>query len=117
MKRVLLVDDSKEVRQRLITLLAEYPTIRILGQASNGEEAMDVLDDQEPDAVILDIQLPGKNGIQLLREIKTAHPEITVIMLTNFDFEIYRNQCMQMGADHFFNKTMEFEKIVAVLLE
>jgi DNA-binding NarL/FixJ family response regulator len=116
MKRVLIVDDSKEVRQRLIALLAEYPTIRIVGQAANGEEAIDMLDDQKPDAVILDIRLPGRNGIQLLREIKAAHPEITVIMLTNYDFEQYRKQCMQFGADYFFNKTLEFEKVVDVLV-
>ncbi|MGA8280818.1 MAG: response regulator transcription factor [Desulfobacterales bacterium] len=116
MKRVLIVDDSKQVRERLISLMSEYSTIRIVGQAGNGEEAMDALDAQKPDTVILDIRLPGRNGIQLLREIKAAHPEIMVIMLTNYDFEQYRKQCLQMGADYFFNKTLEFEKVVNVLV-
>lgn len=115
MKRVLIVDDSKQVRERLISLLSEYPTIRIVGQAGNGEEAMDALDDQKPDTVILDIRLPGRSGIQLLEDIKAAHPEIMVIMLTNYDFEHYRQQCLQMGADYFFNKTLEFEKVVDFL--
>ncbi|MFY9704765.1 MAG: response regulator transcription factor [Desulfobacterales bacterium] len=116
MKRVLIVDDSKQVRERLISLMSEYSTIRIVGQAGNGEEAMDALNAQKPDTVILDIRLPGRNGIQLLREIKAAHPEIMVIMLTNYDFEQYRKQCLQMGADYFFNKTLEFEKVVNVLV-
>jgi YesN/AraC family two-component response regulator len=117
MKRVLIVDDSKEVRERLISLLSESPKIRIVGQAGNGKEAMDAVNDQKPDTVILDIRLPGKSGIQLLKEIKVAHPEITVIMLTNYDFEQYRKQCTHFGADHFFNKTLEFEKVVNVLVE
>ena len=116
MKRVLIVDDSKQVRERLISLLSDYPEIRIVAQAGNGEEAMDALFDQKPDTVILDIRLPGRSGIQLLREIKAAHPEITVIMLTNYDFEPYRKQCLQFGADYFFNKTLEFEKVVNVLV-
>ena len=117
MKRVLIVDDSKQVRERLISLLSDYPEIRIVGQSGNGKEAMNALDAQKPDTVILDIRLPGRNGIQLLREIKAAHPEITVIMLTNYDFEQYRKQCMQLGADYFLNKTLEFEKVVNVLVE
>jgi DNA-binding NarL/FixJ family response regulator len=117
MKRVHIVDDSNQVRERLISLLSDYPEIRIVGQSGNGNEAINALDDQKPDTVILDIRLPGKNGIQLLKEIKAAHPEITVIMLTNYDFEQYRKQCMQMGADYFFNKTLEFEKVVNVLVE
>jgi DNA-binding NarL/FixJ family response regulator len=115
MKRVLIVDDSKKVRERLVSLLSEYPTIRIVGQAGNVKEALDTLEDQKPDAVVLDIRLPGRSGIQLLGDIRAAHPEITVIMLTNYDFEQYRKQCLQMGADYFFNKTLEFEKVVDVL--
>jgi DNA-binding NarL/FixJ family response regulator len=117
MKRVLIVDDSKQVRERLISLLSEYPQVLIVGQAGNGKEALDALDDQKPDTVVLDIRLPGRSGIQLLREIKATHPEIAVIMLTNYDFEQYRKQCMQFGADYFFNKTLEFEKVVNVLVE
>ena len=116
MKRVLIVDDSKQVRERLISILSEYPQVRIVEQAGNGKEALDALGEQKPDTVVLDIRLPGKSGIQLLGDIKAAHPEITVIMLTNYDFEQYRKQCIQMGADYFFNKTLEFEKVVNVLV-
>ncbi|MFZ0612901.1 MAG: response regulator [Desulfobacterales bacterium] len=115
MKRVLIVDDAKQVRERLISLLSEYPEIRIVGQAGNGQEALEALDHQKPDTVILDIRLPGKNGIELLKEIKAARPAVTVIMLTNYDFEQYRRQSLQLGADHFFNKTLELEKVVEIL--
>jgi DNA-binding NarL/FixJ family response regulator len=117
MRHVLIVDDSNQVRERLIDLLSECPGILIAGQAGNGKEALAAVNELKPDVVILDIRLPGKSGIQLLKEIKAAHPQTMVIMLTNYDFEPYRNQCMQLGADYFFNKTLEFEKVITVLTD
>jgi DNA-binding NarL/FixJ family response regulator len=117
MQRVVIIDDSNEVRERLSALLSECPEIRIVGQAGNGGEALAALHALKPDAVILDIRLPGRSGIQLLKEIKATRPETKVIMLTTYDFGQYRRQCMQLGADHFFNKTLEFEKVVEVLAE
>jgi len=87
-----------------------------VGEADDGIQAIDALKKLQPDTVILDIRLPGRSGIEVLKEIKTAHPEIMVIMLTNFDFDQYRKQCSQFGADHFFNKTLEFEKVMNVLV-
>ncbi len=117
MRRVLIVDDTKQVRERLISLLSEYPEIKVVGQAGNAVEALEALDRQAPDTVILDIRLPGKNGIELLKEIKSAHNEVRVIMLTNYDFEHYRQQSLQLGADYFFNKTLELEKVVEILVK
>jgi DNA-binding NarL/FixJ family response regulator len=112
MKHVLLVDDSEQIRERLAVLLAESEQIRIVGQAGNRKEAMEVLRRRAPDTVILDIRLPGGSGIELLREIKARYPNVAVIMLTNYDYDKYRQQCKQLGADYFLNKTLEFEKII-----
>jgi two-component system response regulator DevR len=116
MKQVLIVDDSEQIRQRLVALLAESGQIRIVGQAGNSLEALDAVRRLKPDTVILDIRLPGASGIELLKEIKTTYPEMKVIMLTNFDYELYRRQCQQLSADHFLNKTLEFEKIIDTIL-
>jgi DNA-binding NarL/FixJ family response regulator len=116
MKQVLIVDDSEKIRQRLVALLAESDQIRIAGQAASGREALDVLERLQPDTVILDIRLPDSSGIALLKTIKTRHPDIKVIMLTNFDDPQYRRQCRQLGADHFLSKTLEFEKIVETIM-
>jgi DNA-binding NarL/FixJ family response regulator len=112
MKQVLIVDDSEQIRERLVALLAESRQIRIVGQAGNGREALEAMQRLRPDTVILDIRLPGASGIEILKKIKARYPEVKVIMLTNFDFAHYRRQCRQLGADHFLNKTLEFEKIV-----
>jgi len=117
MKQVLIVDDSEQIRQRLVTLLAESTQIRIVGQAGNSLEALEAVQRLKPDTVILDIRLPGTSGIELLKEIKAKYPEMKVIMLTNFDYAQYRRQCQQLGADHFLNKTLEFEKIVDTIID
>lgn len=69
-----------------------------------------------PDTVIVDIRMPGSSGIELLKQIKARYPEMKVIMLTNCDYSTYRRQCRQLGADHFLNKTLEFEKILDTIL-
>jgi DNA-binding NarL/FixJ family response regulator len=116
MKQVLIVDDSEQIRERLVALLAESPQIRIVGQAGSGHEALDALQRLQPDTVILDIRLPDSSGIEVLKMIKARHPEIVVIMLTNFDYAQYRQQCRRLGADYFLNKTLEFEKITPTIL-
>lgn len=117
MPEVLIVDDSIQVRERLIELLSECPEIRIVGQAGTAGQALAAVAELKPDTVILDIRLPGRNGIHLLKEIKATRPRTTVIMLTNYDFEHYREQCRKLGADYFFNKTREFEKVLSTLAD
>ncbi|MCB2167644.1 MAG: response regulator transcription factor [Deltaproteobacteria bacterium] len=115
MKQVLIVDDSKPIRERLVALLAESAQIQVVGQADNGREAWAAVRYLKPDTVILDIRMPGSSGVTLLKQIKARYPETTVIMLTNFDDAQYRRQCRLLGADRFLNKTLEFEKIVETI--
>jgi DNA-binding NarL/FixJ family response regulator len=115
MKRIYIVDDSPEVRKRLAAMLSEVAAVRVVGQSGSAENALASIQRLMPDTVILDIRMPGKNGIQLLREIKSEHPGITAIMLTNYDYPQYRKESLQAGADHFFNKTREFERVVDLL--
>jgi DNA-binding NarL/FixJ family response regulator len=116
MKRVLIVDDSEQILERLSALLCESPYINIVGQARNGREAREAVKELRPDTVILDIRLPDSSGIDLLKEIKVQFSETEVIMLTNFDYDRYRRQCRELGADYFLNKTLEFEKILDIIV-
>ncbi len=116
MKQVLIIDDSLQVRERIAALLAESPQIHIAGQAGNGHDALDAVQSLRPDTVILDIRLPDQSGIELLKIFKARYPEMRVIMLTNHDNALYRQQCRQRGADHFLSKTKEFEKIVDTII-
>jgi len=116
MKEVLIVDDSTQLRQRLIAMLSEDDRIRVVGQAGDARNALNELRHLKPDAVVLDIQLPGRSGIDLLKEIKARYPDIMVVMFTNHDYPRYRQQCKRLGADHFLNKTLEFEQIAAIII-
>jgi two-component system response regulator EvgA len=116
MKQVLIVDDSEQIRERLAALLAESSQIRLVGQTGDGREALKFIERLMPDTVILDIRLPGSSGIEVLKQIKTRYPKIQVIMLTNYDHAMYRQQCRRLGADHFLNKTREFEEVAAAIM-
>jgi DNA-binding NarL/FixJ family response regulator len=115
MKRIYIVDDSAKLRKRLYELLSDVDNVQVIGQAGNADQALDDIRVLKPDTVLLDIRLPGKNGIQLLGEIKEWQPEIKVIMMTNYDYPQYRHKSFRAGADNFFNKNREFESIIEVL--
>ncbi|HKX62841.1 MAG TPA: response regulator transcription factor [Verrucomicrobiae bacterium] len=114
-KRVFIVDDSPVVRDRLIHLIDEVPQIEIVGQADIAFEAIQSIRRLRPWAVILDISMPGGSGMYVLETIRKERPRPTVIMLTNFTTDQYRRKCLQLGADFFFDKSCEFEKVTEVL--
>lgn len=116
MKQVLIIDDSPQIRKRISMLLTESSHIRIVGEAGNGHDALALVDQIRPDVVILDIRLPDQSGVSLLKLFKARYPEMTVIMLTNFDDVHYRRQCRRLGADFFLSKTKAFEQIVDTVL-
>lgn len=113
--RVLIADDSGPVRERIKMLLSEVESIEIVGEAVDAQQAVDFITKQLPDVVILDIRMPGRNGIDVLKEIDKKDGLPVVIMLTNFPYPQYRRKCMEAGADFFFDKSREFEKVVEVL--
>lgn len=114
-KPVFIVDDSPVVRDRLIQLIREVPQIEIVGQADIAFEAIQSIRRLRPRAVILDISMPGGSGIYVLEMIAKEKPRPTIIMLTNFTTEQYRCKCLQLGAEFFFDKSCEFEKVTEVL--
>ena len=112
---VFVVDDSPLVRERLIGMVSELPNVAVVGQAEIAFEGINAVRKLRPDAVVLDISMPGGSGLQALEQIKRDHPFCVAIMLTNFATEQYREKSLQLGADYFFDKSGEFEKVVEVL--
>jgi len=115
MNRVYVVDDSDFVRERLIEMLSELEEVQIVGGTGDPREALAAIREMVPDTVILDIRLPGKSGVEVLRDLKREKPSPMVIILTNFPYPQYRKECTEAGADYFFNKSTEFNKIANVL--
>jgi len=115
--KVFIVDDSSVVRDRLRVMLSEIKEVEIFGEAENAAEALKLLKNFSPDLMVLDIRLKEGNGFDLLKAIKQSHPDLKVIMLTNFPYSQYRERALEMGADHFFDKSIDFEKVIKVIKE
>ena len=115
--RVLLVEDSLPIRSRIRSLIEEsVPAVCIVGEAADAERAIEVFVEQMPDAVVLDLHLEGSTGYTVLEEIKRRHPICVVIILTSFAIPECRERCMHLGADYFFEKSTEFERVPDTLL-
>ena len=115
MKKVYVVDDSDFVRERVIEMLSELEEVEIVGETGDPLEALAAIRQIVPDAVILDIRLPGRSGVEVLRDLKKEEPSPVVIILTNYPYPQYRKECNEAGADYFLNKSSEFNKIAEVL--
>jgi DNA-binding NarL/FixJ family response regulator len=113
--KVFIVDDSAFIRERLRIMLLELKDIEVIGQANNPQEAIKAIPKLKPDVVILDIRMPGGNGIDVLKNIKKDRDSPLVIMFTNYPYPQYRKKCKDAGADFFFDKSTEFEKVTDVL--
>lgn len=113
--KVFITDDSAIVRERLVTMVLALPETTMVGQAQDGPEAVDAIRRTRPDVVILDIRMPGSNGIAVLRQLKKMQPAPKVIMLTNYAYRQYREKCAAAGADFFFDKSAEFDQIPQAL--
>ena len=113
--KVFIADDSEVVRQRLIDIFAEISGIEIVGQARDAAEAIGSIQKLRPDAVVLDVRMIGGSGIDVLKRVKKSEPCTVVIMLTNYPYAQYRKRCMAEGADYFFDKSAEFEKVAEVV--
>lgn len=114
---LLLVDDSALILTRLKMLLSDIKSIESLETASSLNEAKDLIERQKPDVIVLDIHLPDGNGILFLKCLKQRHPEIMIVMLTNLSDSFFKTAAEKYGADHFFDKSMEFEEIPKLLSE
>jgi YesN/AraC family two-component response regulator len=113
--KVLIVEDSPIVRERLAGLIADVRNVAIIGQAGDGFQAQALFRQHRPDAVVLDIQVPGINGMDLLAQFKREHPACVVMVLTTYAFKEFRQRCVALGADYFFDKSSEFERVTEVL--
>ena len=113
--KVFIADDSPIFCERLVEMLSQNRDVEIIGQTGNGIEAQTLILKKHPDVVIMDIRMPGKNGINVLKCIKKVKPDIKVIIITNYPFPIYKNVCMDEGADFFFDKSGGLETITEVL--
>ncbi len=115
--KVFIADDSKIVVDRLADLLGDVRGVEVAGQAGDALEAVRCIRQVNPDAVILDLQMPGGSGLDVLRAIRPDHPGLYVLICTNYAYPQFREECLSAGANYFLDKSSEFEKIPDILRE
>jgi DNA-binding NarL/FixJ family response regulator len=113
--KVLLVDDHAVVRLGLNTLLSDEREIIIVGEAANADQAMKLVDLLKPDVVILDIQIPGKNGIEVCKSIVSQYPNSKVVMLTSHTSDEFITQAIRAGASGYVLKQVGNEELLRAI--
>lgn len=113
--RVLIVEDSSIVRGRLARLIAGVPGVSVIDMAGDGTHALALIRECKPDAIILDIELPGLDGIELLTRLRAEQFTGNVVILTTYAFDELRRKCLDLGAEYFFDKAMEFTRVAEVV--
>jgi two-component system response regulator NreC len=96
--RVVIADDHGVVRSGLRLILGSQPDIEIVGEAATGEEAIEQARSLRPDMILLDIAMPGLNGLEAARAIRQEAPEVRIVVLTMYDDEAYLREFLQLGA-------------------
>ena len=111
MTRVLLVDDQTLIRQGIRLLLMTEPGIEVVGEASNGREALEMVEKLRPEVVLMDVRMPEMDGVAATREISTRYPETGIIILTTFDDEEYIFEGLRAGARGYLLKDISSEEM------
>lgn len=113
--RVLIVDDHPVVRDGLFAILSTQSDFTVVGQAASGVEAVSLADTARPDVILLDLEMPGMDGVAALQQIKLAHPTIEAIVLTAFDTDERILSAVKAGARGYLLKGAPREEIFTAI--
>ena len=108
---IFIVDDMPSMRERLRELVADIDGVEVVGDAGTPAEAIAGILSTHPDCVLLDYQLAGGTGVDVLRAVHPRSPEIAFIVITNHATAQHRRACLDAGARYFFDKSSEFSQI------
>jgi two-component system response regulator NreC len=113
--RIVIADDHEIVRVGLRHVLSRYPMFELVGEATNGEEAVALARHYRPDVVLLDIVMPRLNGIEATRILRSTMPELRVIILTSYEDSFHVEQALRAGAHGYLTKNMRPEDLVQAI--
>jgi two-component system invasion response regulator UvrY len=115
MIKVALVDDHRIVREGLKKILTLEDDIHIVGEAGSAEEAIDLIATSRPDILLLDISLPGRSGLDVLRDLKNLYPETGILVLTMHPEEVLAVRSLKAGASGYLNKDSASDELVSAV--
>ena len=114
---LIIADDHPIVRRGLVFFLKTQPDINVAGEASNGNEVVQLAENLQPDVILMDLLMPGINGIEATKKIKTAYPHIRIIILTSFSDQDQVIPAIEAGADGYQLKDVEPDILVQAIRE
>ncbi len=112
-EKILIVDDEEHIRSLMESYLTKQGFTTYLAQ--NGEEAFEIITIKKPDLIFLDIQLPGMDGVVILKEVKKKYPDIAVIMISGNATEEIAKETLEIGAFEYINKPVDLDKVSEVI--
>lgn len=104
MKRVFVVEDHLVMRRMLGTLIGRMPSLELCGEADSAEKALQEIPAASPDIILIDVSLPGMNGIELARHLRAEHPDLPILIISGHDKSVYAEQAFQVGAQGYTMK-------------
>jgi DNA-binding NarL/FixJ family response regulator len=113
--RVLIVDDHPMTRAGLVHVINHQADMIVCGEAENAAEALDVLDASRPDLLLVDITLPGKSGLELIKDVKAMDPELPMLVISMHDESLYADRVLRAGARGYITKHEGGEKLIAAI--
>ena len=114
-KKVIIVDDHKMFRSGLRFLLSNVPNIKVIGEASNGKEFLDMAEKEHIDIALMDINMPEMNGIDATKIAKEKYPNVKVIVLSMHGEEEYYDQMLDAGVKGFLLKNSDADELIAAI--
>jgi two-component system response regulator NreC len=115
--KILIVDDNSILRETTRGILkSKFPALRVF-EAADGKEAFAQIHHHLPDLILMDIRLPGENGLELTRRIKALYPNMIVIIFTSHDLPEYREAALENGAEFFLSKSSRNERGLTAVVE
>lgn len=113
--RVVICDDQDLVRDGLQAILSTAPGIEVVGEAADGLEVLDVVKTSQPDVVLMDLKMPGMNGVQATRAIKDAHPDVKVLVLTTYEATEWVVDAIKTGASGYLLKDTPRPRLIEAI--
>ena len=113
--RLFIVEDSRAILERLVRSISDLPDVDVVGSALDVAPAIAGVNAQQPDALILDLNLPSGTGLDVLRAVRKSSPCMQVMVFTNFVEEAYRDAAMAAGAQEFLDKNADFPRVCEIL--
>lgn len=115
MIKVMLVDDHDLVRTGIKRLLEDHPNIKIVGEATSGEQALDLIAENDPDVVLMDINMPGIGGLEATRKLLQRKPKLKIIVVTMHEDDMFAQRLLKAGAMGYLTKGAKVEEILQAI--